>query len=290
MSVAPERERLAREFLDSENQAAAEGALEALAGHPESAAELITREWLDSAASMRGPERRALAAAAVGVRGDQGTEVLYRLLNDPDTRVVAAACRAAGALGNRAYVYPLIERLGNPHVRGDAIEALARFGPQICGALGDILLDASVPMAIRRQVPRVLKLIPHQRSVDVLLAAIGHTDLAIRGAVLKALNRLRETAPDLNFENTFVTGQIYREARYYFELAAALAPLRDQKAAARTAGDLLVRTLEERLQRTLERLFRLLGLRYPPKEIYSSYLAFSRQPLRRCHGRARVPG
>ena len=38
----------------------------------------------------------------------------------------------------------------------------------------------------------------------------------------------------------------------------------------------MVRTIEERLKDTLERLFRLLGLRYPPKSIYSAYLAMQR--------------
>jgi AAA family ATP:ADP antiporter len=32
-----------------------------------------------------------------------------------------------------------------------------------------------------------------------------------------------------------------------------------------------------RLRETLERLFRLLGLRYPPREIYSAYLAMSKR-------------
>ena len=36
-------------------------------------------------------------------------------------------------------------------------------------------------------------------------------------------------------------------------------------------------TIEERLKGTLERLFRLLGLRYPPKEIYSAFRAVSRK-------------
>lgn len=277
ISVSSDRERLAREYLDSENPAVARGAVKALVGWPEMASDLITREWLDRAASDSRPARRALAAAAIGVRGDHGTEALYQLLNDSDTRVAAAACRAAGTLGNRAYFYPLVQRLSNPHLRGAVIEALARFGPNVCGALGDILLDLTVPLSVRRHVPRVLKLIPHQRSVDVLLAAVGHKDLALRAAVLKALNHLREDGKGLNFENTFVTEQIYREARYYSELAAALEPLRRRVAGPRTAGDLLVRTLEERLQHTLERVFRLLGLRYPPKEIYSSYLALSRR-------------
>jgi AAA family ATP:ADP antiporter len=134
-----------------------------------------------------------------------------------------------------------------------------------------------MPVSLRQQIPRVLKAIPDQRSVDVLLAAIGHQDLSVRASVLKALNRLRETAPHLNFANHFVTEQILAEARYYFELAAALEPFRDQKEHRRSAACLLARTLEERLAGTLERLFRLLGLRYPPKEIYSAYLAVSRR-------------
>ena len=39
---------------------------------------------------------------------------------------------------------------------------------------------------------------------------------------------------------------------------------------------MLARTLQERLRQTLERLFRLLGMRYPPTEIYSAYLAVCR--------------
>jgi AAA family ATP:ADP antiporter len=57
-------------------------------------------------------------------------------------------------------------------------------------------------------------------------------------------------------------------------LAAALAPFRDAREHAATS--LLARTLEERLHSTLERLFRLLGLRYPPQPIYSAYLAVKR--------------
>jgi len=277
LAVSPGRAELAREFLNSPDQRVAEGTLAALADQPGEAAELITHEWLSAAAGDPDPARRALAATSIGVRGDQGTEALYRLLNDPDAKVAAAACQAAGTLRNRAYLHPLIERLPDLRVRGAVIDALARYGPSICGTLSDVLEDAELPVALRRQVPRVLKLIPDQRSADVLLRAIGHSDIALRGTVLKALNRLRETAPGLRFDESFVTGQIYREARYYFELAAALAPFRDRDARPHSAAGLMVRSIEERLRQTLERLFRLLGLRYPPKEIYSSYLAVERR-------------
>jgi AAA family ATP:ADP antiporter len=105
---------------------------------------------------------------------------------------------------------------------------------------------------------------------------VGHQDLTLRAAILKALNRLRETDGALNFDNHFVTEQFSAEARHYYELNAALAPFKDREASAHTAARLLALSIEERLQRTLERLFRLLGLRYPPKEMYSAFRAVSR--------------
>ena len=276
LAVAPDRAHLAAGYLDDADAQVAVGALEALRADRDLSQELITREWLDRNAGSPDPRRRALAATAIGVRGDQGTEALDRLLADSDPAVARAAARAAGELRNRAYLHLLIDLLGNPAVRGDAIAALAAYGASICGALSDLLLDENVPLRIRRQVPRVLRNIPSQRAVDVLLGAVGEQDLSLRASVLKALNRLRETGPGLNFNSTYVTDQILREARYYFELAAALEPFRERQNGAHTAADLLARTLEERLRMTMERLFRLLGLSYPPKEIYSAYLAVSR--------------
>jgi ATP/ADP translocase len=275
LTLAPDRSRLAAELLDDANLQLAAAAVEALRNDPALAEELITREWLEHQAASSLPARRRLAAAAIGVRGDEGTELLHRLLEDEDVETVRAACRAAGLLKNRQYLFRLVEALGSARLRGDAIAALARFDVSICGFLSDVLLDQSMPMRVRRKVPRALKYIVDQRSVNVLLAAVDHEDIAIRGAVLKALNRLRESNPNLNFAEAFVNQQILRESRYYYELTAALAPFRDQDGHAATG--LLARTLEERLKNTLERLFRLLGLRYPPKPIYSAYLAMQRR-------------
>ena len=276
IAISPDRARLAADFLEDPNPAAANAALHALGSDPAAARHVLTDSWLERAGASRDPDRRALAAAAIAVRGDLQADGLCRFLEDPDPRPVAAAARAAASLKDRACVFPLVHLLGNPRLRGEAIPALAAFGLQICGTLHDLMLDASVPMRVRRQIPRVLKNVPEQRSVDVLLSAVGHHDLAIRSAVLKALNHLREAAPGLNFDHQFVTEQISAEARHYYELNAALEPFRQYPSSRRQAARLLALTIEERLQRTLERLFRLLGLRYPPKEIYAAYRAVSR--------------
>jgi len=276
LSVTPEPVQLARAFLEDANSLVVESTVRAMPELSDSARDLITREWLSEKAADPDPERRRLAAVAIAVRGDSGTEALHRLLQDPAPRVAASACLAAGQLANRVYLHAIVNKLADPRVRGAAIEALTGYGVRSCGTLGDLLEDPSVPPAIRRQVPRVLRSIPEQRCVDVLLHSINDPDLLVRLAVLKALNRLRETAPALDFGATPVARQILEEARRCYELSAALGPLRGREDR-RTATGLLAATLEERLKQALERLFRLLGLRYPPKEVYAAYRAVQRR-------------
>lgn len=274
LSCSAEAHEMTKFFLDYPNWIVAEAALEAL--QRETAEDFVTLDWLTQNGSSPDAHRRSLAALALGVRGDHGTELLFRLLEDPDPAVASAACCAAASTGNRAYVPALVRKLGEPRQRAGAIQALASHGARIAGALGDLLEDSQVPIAVRRQIPRVLRLIPEQRSADVLLRAIGHPELAVRNAVLRALNRLRQTAPDLDYGAPQVARQVLEEARYYFQLNAALAPLAENRSPC-TAACLLARTLEERLRQTLERLFRLLGLRYPPRQIYAAYLAVARR-------------
>ncbi|PWU03582.1 MAG: hypothetical protein C5B51_18770 [Terriglobia bacterium] len=276
LALAPDRARLAEELLEDSNPLLVDAALEGIRSDRELAETLISKEWLDRMAAEEDPRKRALAAVAIGVRGDQGTEALHRLLQDADTTVAAAACRAAGILHNRSYLFAVVQALGNPRLRGDAITALAAFGPYITGVLAGFVWDEGMPLRVRRHIPRVLKRIPDQQSVDALLGLLKHPDLSVRAAVLKALNHIRLAAPELRFDSVFVTEQILGEARYYFELNAALAPFLEYRDGRRAASRLLARSIEQRLRESLERLFRLLGLRYPPREIYSAYLAVSR--------------
>ncbi|MGO9261572.1 MAG: Npt1/Npt2 family nucleotide transporter [Bryobacteraceae bacterium] len=232
----------------------------------------VTAAWVERAAADGDASRRALAAYAIGLDARDAGGVLRRLLDDRDPLVASAACRSAGKIGDRIFFEQIVSRLADHVVRGAAIESLAAYGTRVCGSLGDILADRNAPLAVRRQIPRVLRLIPDQRSVDVLIGSLGLPDPAVRTAVLKALNRLRRSAPHLQFPAPPINQHIVHEVTECFHLHAQLAPLRD---AARpgTASALLARTLEYRVRQSTERLFRLLGLRYSPDEIYNAYLA-----------------
>ena len=273
--VSSDTPDLAKRLLNHPNQFVARSALSALAAHPEAADPLITPEWISEAAASKDKNRRIMAAIAVAVRGDSDAKVLHKLLQDPDPEVVAEACRTASSLKNRVYLDSLLRLLASSRMRGAAMEALAGYGDRIVGTLGDVLLDTTTPAAVRRQIPRVLQKIPAQRSVDVLFQAYDEQNLSVRTAALKSLNSLRDRSPRLTFGRESLQQFILREARYYYEMASALSPFKENHET--PAARLLAETLEERLRSTLERLFRLLGLKYPPKEMHAAYLALNRK-------------
>ena len=275
IALASDPVDLGRRLLTHPNRTVSHTALESLADKPEAAGALITKEWIEEAAASPDPSRRGMAAIAIRIRGDAEISALHRLIRDANPEVAKAASRTAGALQNRAYLDSLLRLLPNSQLRSAAVEALADFGERIAGTLGDVLLDTTTPLPVRRNIPRVLQRIPSQRSVDVLLGAIGETDLSVRASVLRALSSLRDKNPKLNFGRESVTQFIMNEARYYYSMSAALAPFRGNGDT--PAARLLVETLEERLRLTLDRLFRLLGLKYPPREIYAAFLAVNRK-------------
>ncbi len=274
VSISPDPGELAQRLLTHANPIVSQSALDALFTHPEAVSAFISPEWLAEHIASETPGKRTLAAMAIRIRPDTHATSLVQLLRDNDPRVVTAAGKTAAILQSRSSLDPLFRLLASSRLRSIGIEALAAYGERVIGTLGDVLLDTTMPMAVRKQVPRILRRIVQQRSVDVLLQALGERDLTLRAAMLKNLNFLREADPKLNYGKESLQKLILQEVRYYYEMNAALSPFREQGG---TAVRLLVSTLKSRLQDTLERLFRLLGLRYPPKEIRAAYLAMGRR-------------
>lgn len=275
LTYAEEPAKVAERLLQHANSQVQDSTIRFLAGDRKLAAGLLTPSWLDEMAHSAQPQRRRLAALSVEALGDGHASILVDLIRDADPAVVTAALQSAGRIQDRSFLTPMIERLPEARLRGTIVDALTQYGPRIAGTLGDILMDPKVSHSARRHVARVLQHIPHQRSVDALMQAISEPDLNLRSTVLRSLHRLRESDPKLSYGVDSVQGQILKEARSYYELSAALSPFRDRNDK-RTAAGLLAKTLEERLKRTIERLFYLLGLRYPPREIYAAYLAVNR--------------
>jgi AAA family ATP:ADP antiporter len=231
-----------------------------------------------------GDRLRRRAKPVVDALGPRGGQVLaalflvlmFRLDAAPGTRLVAAGALllawalVAFGLGRR-YVDLLRSALLQPPMTTSA--ALPHPVPVPPGgrafeAVAAALADPDQPPAVRSKAPRALVEIDPERSVGVLLdGLLTEQDGFVRFRILRALGRLRRARPAVALDEDILgraaVAAVDSAYRYLFwrlslEDGAGRRPRR------RTATwELLCDLLREKEENAIERLFRVLTLRYP---------------------------
>ena len=143
--------------------------------------------------------------------------------------------------------------------------------------MNDFMNDPGVEITTRWNVPRVFMAIPTQESVDILIKNINNASPGIRHSVIRVLNRLRVKHPDIVFDKQQIYTALKEEAKSYYEIFRVLHLCTQNGASESEKSDvhLLEKALNERLIKDKERMFWLLSLVYPPKDIYNSYIGAS---------------
>jgi ATP:ADP antiporter, AAA family len=264
---------LMRPYLEDRDPRIAITAAVALAASAEpadvEAAERALRGFAEDTRQAAAPVRRevAQALAQVGVAAPRFRHLLVPLMYDPSTEVAQEAIRSAGRLGVSDYLFvaPLLTLLRNRLLKGAARQVLVGYGEQIVDTLAYFLRDRDEDVWVRRHIPLTLAMIPTQRSVDVLLAALDDPDGFLRYKAVSALGRLRRTNAALHIPPDRVEQMIVRETSRYFSYLSLHYNLAHRDPVARET--LLARALTEKLSRTLDRVYRLLALIYPPADV-----------------------
>jgi ATP:ADP antiporter, AAA family len=223
-----------------------------------------------------------VAAAFLGGRlpVPQSVTFIRGQLADREPEVVQAAARAAAGAGHADLVCDLARLLKNRKHRSTAREALVSYGPRAVDALAEILADRTGESEVRREIPWILGRIATMPSCEALLARLDDPDRNVRYRAVKALNRMREQNPDLPPLRPVITSRIIAETRDIYEVLLTCQSLADS-ADSRSAA-LLLKSLRERTDQNLELVFRLLGLHYPMRDIYSAFSALrGTRPARR---------
>lgn len=210
---------------------------------------------------------------------------LHIFLKDKRLDVVQAAVTSIGQTQEKEFVPVLISHLKTRHIRKYAREALAEFGEDIIETLIEHLENEEKDKKEKLGIPKVFVLIGTQKSVNLLIKNLGQKDIHLRFEIIKALNKLRVKFQGLKFDKQSVKSRILEEIEQHnrtltFWIQQNTA-LESEKMSDRSNSDpdqakkarkLLIVALEEKLDNSLERIFRLLGLHYPPKDMYDAYL------------------
>jgi AAA family ATP:ADP antiporter len=284
-------------YLMGEDPSLKEAAVDALCREARRRPELAARvdweallEGLDAAgtaAAAPGRPRRIIRARLLGAsRSPSRLPELLQLLADPDLEVRKAALAAAGdAVAVDSDLVPgLLPHLAAQPTRLAARDSILSRGEAAVRPLLDALEARVIPLPVLRHLPGILGQLGNQAAVAGLVRCLDAADPTLRFEIIKALNKARRASPRLRLSADALEKALRREALGYLELnalycrtdqavlAASDAPFgpADPSISDREAG-LLRAAMVERLQRTLERIFRLLSLRFEVPDFHRAY-------------------
>ena len=227
--------------------------------------------------------RRDVAAALRRI-GDPGCRhLLIPLLYDQNPEVAEEAMRSVQAIGSADFLFvpTLISLLRHRRLKAGARTVLVSYGESVLDALNLFLRDPGEDVWVRRHLPATIARIPCQKSMDILVAALQERDGFLRFQVVAALEKLRREQAGLTFDQAPIEALALKEGLRYFNYLSLHHNLFIRASLSREA--LLGRALDEKLTRTLDRIYRLLGLLYPWKDI-----AAARWAIERGNARARA--
>ncbi len=244
----------------------------------------LTPSLIDVLLDHDDPELRAgLAQVLAEADNPEAWRALTTLARDAVPRVRRVAVQSMGATQDPAFVPVLIELLADDEVHVAVWDALAGYGADILDALIEAFEDSATDERVRRRIPRVVSAIPRQRAVDLLLPRLECKDPVLRYNVSAALLRLCAQAPAIEVPQDAVEEALDHEITVYYELAQALHRFctsthpESRHANLETVEDAPVpakrldKLLDERMERSAQRIFQLLGLRHAQRVVRLAY-------------------
>jgi AAA family ATP:ADP antiporter len=193
---------------------------------------------------------------------------LHRLLRDPDPEVAREAVVAAGALGARPFVRDIIDRLADPLIVPDAVDALVLCGDSSVVTLRECLRDRSLSRAIRREIPAALLGIATPAAHSALVEHLSEPDAKIRFRIITALNKLSQAHPDWRVDTGVVETVVKYEIVGLYRSYQVMGAIRRFS----QVPDRALVALDAAMANETERIFRLLKVLFPKTDLHSVYV------------------
>ncbi|WP_141621865.1 cyclic nucleotide-binding domain-containing protein [Myxococcus sp. AB036A] len=205
------------------------------------------------------PERREVARLLGRIQNSRFAEPLARYLEDADGSVRHVALVAVGKGGYVELAPRLLPFLTWREERKAAREALVALGDEVTLLVEEQLNKHMAPLAMRLQLPRVLRGIGTPAALDALLFSNVRDDASLHFRIGAQMSRLRDEHPEHPVDVERVREALGRRREVYRNLVGAFRDLR----AALGDGSLLTRAVGDRMDQALELSFFLLGLLHP---------------------------
>lgn len=200
---------------------------------------------------------------------------IEQFFTDDNLAVRKAAIIAAGDTLHPHFIPQIIQFLAEDSISDAAKEALQKYGVEIVQVLSKYVNGLETKVAILKHIPSVLEHFGTQAAADLLFELLKNKSTRVRLAALRSLNHLKSHFGYLNFYEKEIVPHLFKEAQLFQDTLSILyvqmnvSPEKSTKT--QQTRQYLIQLLEKKLDNNLERIFRLLGLKYPPDEVISIY-------------------
>jgi ATP:ADP antiporter, AAA family len=220
---------------------------------------------------------RVMVLRAIGQANIQSLHSeIERSLYDEDKRIVKEAILAAGLTMNADFVSKIIPFLEFKETRVVAQDALLYYGEGIINELLLIAKTDTTRIDLVAHLPSVLERIDSAAAVKALFSFLDTPDVMLRLEALRSINTMQRDFPHLKIKKEDIVSRVIDESNLYKNMLGVLYKERQMlteapSEAIQSARANLIDIIERRLDGTLERIFRLIGLRYPPEDVITAY-------------------
>ena len=235
------------------------------------------QETVDCLLESPSPEaKRALARALRQQPVAAFDGLLEQLAQIADETVQVDIAHALGARRDRKFLPVLLPMIASRQVRPAARAALVEYGDDGLAFLAEAMADETLPHEVRRHVPRSISRFPAPGAIPALIGRLlDEPDGMVRYKILRGLGRLAAENPDVPIDPAVLA----EATRLTLEAAFRLMDWRltltrgaaDEARRATPGHQLLATVLRDKEVHTVERLFRLLGLRHRGEDFEKIY-------------------
>ncbi len=204
---------------------------------------------------------------------------LNSFLNDKSDLVVNAAINSLSYILLPEFIPILIKKLNFRETSKAAISTLKNYGESTLRPLSENLNDLKLENQTKKNIIEIIGSVGSKDSVQILFSAFEREDYWLQKDILRSLNNLKKKYPTLKFDWSRIVKKLYEEVKLELEIISSLYlqtkidakeqlsyPTEKEKKII-IARKNLITLLENRMDTGLEKIFRLLGLKYPPDDM-----------------------
>tara|TARA_R110001583_G_scaffold17310_10_gene70189 strand:+ start:2278 stop:5106 length:2829 start_codon:yes stop_codon:yes gene_type:complete len=220
---------------------------------------------------------QAILEAIGNARVENFYYILNQYLQSPILIIQNTAILCSAKTLDQKFIPIIIDFLSGKDTRKTAIDALFSYGEPINDILVNTVKEESIALDDAVYVINVIEKFASQKAINSLKKLTEDTEHSVKIEAIEALKRLKWKYPNLYIKDRYIIDKVLDECHLYLNTLSVIhsqiviqykkKDFSTENIKVVEARNGLMQLLEQRLDRQLQRMFRFLGIKYPPNDI-----------------------